>query len=288
MRAPETNRIHARVKGRDTSRNDAYMLTPGLPCRELFVARSCGFTAIEKNVHRAAIHRLTRRVTGHIPSRMTTAHERKQQERHARRRKIQRAARTVFAEKGYAKTSIEQIAREASLSVGAIYLYFRSKEDLYISLLEETLELFDTELGAIRARAESNPAEGLKSAWNFLAQWATSDVEATRVLRLISQPNIRKQLSDEVAEAIAAGIARVREHIGAVVEGGVSSGRWHAGDTSETVDLFWALLLGSLQASDAKANLDLPGGNLADLSRNSLSALLATLGEREAVAAHAA
>ena len=74
---------------------------------------------------------------------MTTAHERKQQERHARRRRIQRAARSVFAEKGYAKTSIEQIAREASLSVGAIYLYFRSKEDLYISLLEETLELFD-------------------------------------------------------------------------------------------------------------------------------------------------
>ena len=86
---------------------------------------------------------------------MTTAQERKQQERHARRRRIQRAARTVFAEKGYAKTSIEQIAREASLSVGAIYLYFRSKEDLYVSLLEETLETFDNDLSAVAHRGDS-------------------------------------------------------------------------------------------------------------------------------------
>src|SRR5690349_24789470 len=102
---------------------------------------------------------------------MTTAQERKQHERQARRRRIQRAARSVFAEKGYAKTSIEQIAREASLSVGAIYLYFRSKEDLYVSLLEETLELFDTEIGQLRGRADGNPGEGLTSVWSFLTHW---------------------------------------------------------------------------------------------------------------------
>jgi AcrR family transcriptional regulator len=194
----------------------------------------------------------------------------------------------VFADKGYAKTSIEQIAREASLSVGAIYLYFRSKEDLYVSLLEETLELFDTELAQIGSRAEGSPADGLKAAWNFLVQWATSDIEATRVLRLISQPNVRSQLSDEVAESIGAGIARVRQHLSAIVDSGVRAGRWTGSDSSEVVDLFWALFLGALQANDARVNLDLPGGTLGDLSRSALTALLATLGERAAVSAHAA
>ena len=219
---------------------------------------------------------------------MTTAQERKQQERHARRRRIQRAARSVFADKGYAKTSIEQIAREASLSVGAIYLYFRSKEDLYVSLLEETLELFDAELSQIRERDQSNASDGLKAAWNFLSQWATTDVEATRVLRLIAQPNIRKQLSDEVAEAIATGIGRLREHVAAIIDNGIRDGRWHAGDSQTTVDLFWSLFLGSLEANDARVNLDLPGGNLADLNRTGLTALMATLGENEALSAHAA
>ena len=58
---------------------------------------------------------------------MTSAQEHKQQERQLRRRLIQRAAREIFSEKGYGKASIDQIARRASLSVGAIYLYFRSK-----------------------------------------------------------------------------------------------------------------------------------------------------------------
>lgn len=208
---------------------------------------------------------------------MTTAHERKQQERHARRRRIQRAARSVFAEKGYAKTSIEQIAREASLSVGAIYLYFRSKEDLYISLLEETLELFDSELAQIRSRHDGNPTDGLKAAWLFLTQWATADVESTRVLRLISQPNIRKQLSDEVAESISTGIARVREHIGAL---------YANGNAQTNIDLFWSLFLGLLQANDARVNLDLPGGTLGELSTMGLNALLASSNGTSGPTAH--
>ena len=68
---------------------------------------------------------------------MTNAQERKAQERQARRRRIQEAARSVFSERGYAGASIELIARAAQLSVGAIYLYFRSKEDLYVSLIED-------------------------------------------------------------------------------------------------------------------------------------------------------
>src|ERR1044071_5578793 len=144
---------------------------------------------------------------------MTNAQERKAQERQARRRRIQEAARTVFAERGYAGASIELIAREASLSVGAIYLYFRSKEDLYVSLLEETLDLFDTELRQIRGRSDVSPPERLRTAWSFLTQWAATDVEASRVLRLISQPNVRSQLSDEVVESVGKGLTQMREHL---------------------------------------------------------------------------
>lgn len=41
-------------------------------------------------------------------------------------------ALTIFGERGYEGVSIEQIAREAGASVGTIYLYFRSKEQLYL------------------------------------------------------------------------------------------------------------------------------------------------------------
>jgi AcrR family transcriptional regulator len=219
---------------------------------------------------------------------MTTAQERKQQERTARRRRIQRAARTVFAEKGYAKTSIEQIAREASLSVGAIYLYFRSKEDLYVSLLEETLDLFDTELRQVRARSEVSAPERLRNAWSFLTQWAATDVEASRVLRLISQPNVRTQLSDEVVEAVSKGLAQTREHLGAIVQDGMNSGQYRRGATGPVVDLFWCLLIGVLESNDARSNLDLPGAGYNDLTQYGFAAIDTTLRQSELQEAHQA
>ncbi len=208
---------------------------------------------------------------------MTTPHERKQQERQARRRRIQRAARTVFAEKGYAKTSIEQIAREASLSVGAIYLYFRSKEDLYVSLREETLELFDGEMTQIRNRTDLKVDDKLRNTWSFLTQWAATDVEATRVLRLVSQPNIRKQLSDEVAESVGKGIAQIRMHLAAMIRDGASLETVTSESTEGTVDLFWALFLGVLQTNDARVNLDLPGAAFHELARNAFTAIESSL-----------
>ena len=47
------------------------------------------------------------------------------------KRIILAAARTVFAEQGYAQASMRDIARVAGISVGGLYLYFKNKEDLY-------------------------------------------------------------------------------------------------------------------------------------------------------------
>src|SRR5512138_95111 len=103
---------------------------------------------------------------------MTNAQERKAQERQARRRRIQEAARTVFAERGYAGASIELIARAAQLSVGAIYLYFRSKEDLYVSLVEDALTVFDVEMGQVRDQLETS--KRLRATWKARASCGCS------------------------------------------------------------------------------------------------------------------
>lgn len=59
---------------------------------------------------------------------VTQAHEER------RRQEILRAARTCFARHGYDKTTMDQIVSEAGLSKGAIYQYFRSKENLFLAL----------------------------------------------------------------------------------------------------------------------------------------------------------
>jgi AcrR family transcriptional regulator len=57
------------------------------------------------------------------------------EEKSARRDQILAAAKTAFATKGYAATTIADIARAAELSYGSVYWYFASKEDLFDALI---------------------------------------------------------------------------------------------------------------------------------------------------------
>jgi AcrR family transcriptional regulator len=47
------------------------------------------------------------------------------------------ASRSVFSRKGYATTTLEEVAQEAGLTRGAIYWHFGSKAELYLALLDE-------------------------------------------------------------------------------------------------------------------------------------------------------
>ena len=60
--------------------------------------------------------------------------ERKEREKERRRQQIIVAAKRVFSEKGFNKATMEDIAKEAELSPGTLYLYFKNKEELYASL----------------------------------------------------------------------------------------------------------------------------------------------------------
>ena len=71
--------------------------------------------------------------------------DRKERDRQLREADILKAAERIFATKGYHKTAIQDIAKEAQYAVGTIYLYFKNKQTLYLTLIEKkTQELVTT------------------------------------------------------------------------------------------------------------------------------------------------
>lgn len=54
--------------------------------------------------------------------------------------RIIKAATKIFAEKGFFQSKISEIAREARVAAGTVYLYFESKDDILISLFEEQMK----------------------------------------------------------------------------------------------------------------------------------------------------
>ena len=65
---------------------------------------------------------------------------RKEREYLAHRGEILSAAEKVFAAKGFFSTTMSDIAREAEFGTGSLYKYFKSKEDLYFTLIDEKVE----------------------------------------------------------------------------------------------------------------------------------------------------
>ncbi len=74
---------------------------------------------------------------------------RRQREREHRYQTILKAAETLFAKEGYHKASMEQIANASEVSVGAVYFYFKNKEDLIIQLMDEIGYLLRKTLGTV-------------------------------------------------------------------------------------------------------------------------------------------
>jgi len=65
-------------------------------------------------------------------------------------RKIIAAATKIFSQKGFFKAKVSEIAREAGIADGTVYIYFKHKDDILISLFEEKMqEVLDNMKGQI-------------------------------------------------------------------------------------------------------------------------------------------
>jgi AcrR family transcriptional regulator len=62
---------------------------------------------------------------------------RRSREDSAKRRQIIEGARAVFLPQGFDAASMGEIARKAGVSKGTLYVYFKSKEDLFEAIAEE-------------------------------------------------------------------------------------------------------------------------------------------------------
>lgn len=63
-----------------------------------------------------------------------------------RRREILNAARKVFARKGFVGSIVNDIAAEAGVAKGTIYIYFASKREIYNALLHNDMEVLRSEM----------------------------------------------------------------------------------------------------------------------------------------------
>src|SRR4051812_16397893 len=78
-----------------------------------------------------------------------------------KREAIMRAATKVFARSGYFNAKVADVAREAGVADGTVYLYFKNKDDILVSIFNHVMEE-GVALGRQRLAEVGDPVEKLK------------------------------------------------------------------------------------------------------------------------------
>lgn len=105
------------------------------------------------------------------------------QKRADKRSLITDAAVDVFAEKGFHQARVSDIARKAGVADGTIYLYFKNKEDLLLSIFEEKMDLLLEGLGEALSDT-SDPVERIRRYARFHFRQVEDNRAAAEVLQV--------------------------------------------------------------------------------------------------------
>jgi TetR/AcrR family fatty acid metabolism transcriptional regulator len=139
-----------------------------------------------------------------------------------KREAILRAATSVFAHNGYFNSKVADIAREAGVADGTVYLYFKSKEDILHSIFDRGVE---EALGAARKQIATmaDPKEKLRR----IALLHLERLGADRDLAVVFQVELRGS-TKFMEQFSAAGFAEYLALIRATFEEGQRAGVFRA------------------------------------------------------------
>ncbi|MBI5063206.1 MAG: TetR/AcrR family transcriptional regulator [Desulfatitalea sp.] len=182
--------------------------------------------------------------------------ERKEREKERRRQQIIVAAKRVFSDKGFNKTTMEDIAKEAELSPGTLYLYFKNKEELYASLSLRILQYLHIRVSHVINQTELSPEQKLDALQEVM--FDVYDFDPLIIINMfhLQSSETLKNLSPELIEEIK---TLSRNSIGAIAkifQEGIESGKFIDYHPVALSDISWSLFSGVVLWEASKKIID--------------------------------
>lgn len=148
---------------------------------------------------------------------------RREREKQQRKNDIVEAAEALFSEKGFKATTMQEISERVELSKGTIYLYFKSKEELYLSVCVKGVAEFGEDLETA-ARAAGGLEDVIRAVYMAYIRHSLEKPAIFRVLRDTFIEQVRQNLSHETIEEISGYIKGWLELESGLLEEGIERG----------------------------------------------------------------
>lgn len=178
---------------------------------------------------------------------------RRLEEKERRRTEILDAAELVAASTGLESLTMEQVAREARLSRGLLYVYFRDKDDLQAGICERALISLHTRLKAIAEESLSGLDQALAMGRAYVDFAARSPVQFEMLARHEATDLSAMDTGSNHHACLAAGL-EVQQLLTGALEAGIRDGSVaRSAGSSNTVALaLWAMTHGTIQVASMK------------------------------------
>jgi TetR/AcrR family transcriptional regulator len=148
------------------------------------------------------------------------------------------AAERGFIEHGFHHTTVEEIAEAADVSVGSIYVHFKSKEGLYLALIERALEVEERYMDEAFSPTLSLGQQLFAAGWAYLRFY----LENPGYFRILVFPHIDARPEDTqpfAAQRVAERAEAMVQRVAAIIELGVKTGAARPVDPYRAAKFMW-------------------------------------------------
>jgi len=182
-------------------------------------------------------------------------YERKKREKQRRRKDIIMAARKIFSVKGFNSATMEEIASEAELSPGTLYLYFKNKEELHTSLSIDILKYLSTQIHKV-VNLDISVEEKIERFRDVFIDLYDHDPNILINLFHLQSGETLHNLSDEVMAQLKQNSAQAHGAIIQVIREGIEKGIFIDEHPVAMADVLWGSYAGVVLWVDSKKVLN--------------------------------
>ncbi len=203
------------------------------------------------------------------------APSRREREKVQRREDLLRAAKKVFFKKGIHAATIDDVAQEAEVGKGTVYLYFDTKETILAHLLLDGLEELVTYLKAAYAPDQKMAARTrLRRIAAAYLEFFQTYPEYYRLMMAFDRGHFQETVDPEVYRQVHHRSLRGLEFLVRAVEQAKEEGVMDVDDTRHAASLLWAGLNGVLVLLSHPLRADIVASDLESMYQSMIDVLI--------------
>jgi AcrR family transcriptional regulator len=188
--------------------------------------------------------------------------ERKMREKEGRRQQILAASKQLFSERGFHQTTMEDIANAAELSSGTIYLYFKSKDELFAELSLGVIHYCNGRLEKMLKDSNLSAKQKLAGIKDILQDICTFDSFILINALKIQSGETLKKLSPRLISELRKESEMVGAHLSGIFQEGIKNGTFINKPPDALTAILWGIFSGMVLFNEIQESFTLQSHDL--------------------------